>query len=279
MLWPKNMPELPEVETVVRTLRPRIVGQTIRSLWTSGLSLRMARKIDYVRLRETSVGATIRAVRRRGKYILIDLDSGHGVLVHLGMTGRLTVADEREPRVKHTHVVWSLPRKRELRFVDPRRFGWVQSAADLDALPEIRALGPDPLNELDAETLGQLLMASRAPVKALLLDQHRLAGLGNIYVCEALFRARIHPRVQAHRVRGKAAVLVRAIRETLEIGIANCGTSFRDFVDATGTPGKNIEALLVYGRENEACTACVGRVQRLVDAGRSTFYCARCQKR
>jgi formamidopyrimidine-DNA glycosylase len=273
------MPELPEVETVVRTLRPQIVGQTIRSLWTSGLSLRMARKLDHRRLRETSEGATIRAVRRRGKYILIDLDSGRGVLVHLGMTGRLTVADEQAARVKHTHVVWTLPRKRELRFVDPRRFGWVQAALNLDRLPEIRALGPDPLDQLDAEKLGQLLAASRAPIKALLLDQHRLAGLGNIYVCEALFRARIHPRVKAHRARGKADALVRAIRETLEIGIANCGTSFRDFVDATGAPGKNVEALLVYGREGEACTACGARVQRIVDAGRSTFYCARCQRR
>ena len=273
------MPELPEVETVVRTLRPQVVGQTMRSLWTSGLSLRMARKLDHAGLRKTCVDATIRAVRRRGKYILIDLDSGRGVLVHLGMTGRLTVADEREPRIKHTHVVWTLPRQRELRFVDPRRFGWVQATANLDGLPEIRALGPDPLDELDAETLGQLLAASRAPIKAFLLDQHRLAGLGNIYVCEALFRARIHPRVQANRVRGKAEVLLGTIRETLELGIANCGTSFRDFVDATGAPGKNIQALLVYGRAGEPCAACSGRVLRLVDAGRSTFYCARCQRR
>jgi formamidopyrimidine-DNA glycosylase (fpg) len=273
------MPELPEVETVVRTLRPQIVGQSIHSLWTSGQSLRMARKLDHAGLHETCIGGTIRAVRRRGKYILIDLDSGRGVLVHLGMTGRLTVADGQEERVKHTHVVWALPRKRELRFVDPRRFGWVQAASDLDRLPEILALGPDPLDELDGEKLRGLLAASRAPIKAFLLDQHRLAGLGNIYVCEALFRARIHPRTPACRARGKADALVRAIRETLEIGIANCGTSFRDFVDATGAPGKNIEALLVYGREGEACTACGSRVRRMVDTGRSTFYCARCQRR
>jgi formamidopyrimidine-DNA glycosylase len=273
------MPELPEVEIVVRTLRPQIVGQTIRSLWTSGQSLRMARKLDKRRLLEASIGATIRAVRRRGKYILIDLDSDHGVLVHLGMTGRLTVSEERAQRVKHTHVVWTLPRRRELRFVDPRRFGWVQAARTLDRLPEIRVLGLDPLAELDGEKLRAMLATSRAPIKAFLLDQHRLAGLGNIYVCEALFRARIHPRTQARRVRHQAEVLVRAIRETLEIGIANCGTSFRDFVDATGAPGKNIEALLVYGREDEACTVCAGRVRRRVDAGRSTFFCAKCQSR
>jgi len=279
MLWPKNMPELPEVETVVRTLRPQIVGQSIRSLWTSGQSLRMARKLDKGRLQDTCIGATICAVRRRGKYILIDFESGSGVLVHLGMTGRLTVTDEEKERAKHTHVVWRLVRERELRFVDPRRFGWVQAATQPDQLREIRALGPDPLTELDGGRLSALLAASRAPIKSFLLDQRRLAGLGNIYVCEALFRARIHPRTQAFRARGKAERLVRAIRETLEIGIANCGTSFRDFVDATGTPGKNIDSLLVYAREDENCTACDSRVRRMVDAGRSTFYCASCQKR
>ncbi len=273
------MPELPEVETVVRTLRPQIVGQTIRSLWTSGQALRMARELDKSRLRKASVGATIRAVRRKGKYILIDLDSDSGVLVHLGMTGRLTVAEERVQRTKHTHVVWTLPQRRELRFVDSRRFGWVQAATDLDRLPEMRALGLDPLAELDGDELHAMLATSRAPIKAFLLDQHRLAGLGNIYVCEALFRARIHPRTQARRLRDKAGVLLRAIRETLEIGIANCGTSFRDFVDATGAPGKNVEALLVYGREDEACTVCAGRVRRRVDSGRSTFFCANCQSR
>ena len=195
------------------------------------------------------------------------------------MTGRLTVADERNERIRHTHVVWTLARQRELRFVDPRRFGWVQAASEPDQLSEIRALGPDPLTELDGEKLRVMLAASRAPIKTFLLDQHRLAGLGNIYVCEALFRARIHPRTPANRARGKAEALIRAIQETLEIGIANCGTSFRDFVDATGAPGKNIEALLVYGREGKRCMDCDGHVGRMVDAGRSTFYCARCQRR
>jgi formamidopyrimidine-DNA glycosylase len=279
MLWPKNMPELPEVETVVRTLRPQIVGQSIRSLWTSGQPLRMARRLDKGGLEETCIGATICAVRRRGKYILIDFESGSGVLVHLGMTGRLTVADEGKDRLKHTHVVWRLVRERELRFVDPRRFGWVQASSETEQLPEIRALGPDPLTDLDGRRLGAMLAASRIPIKSFLLDQHRLAGLGNIYVCEALFRARIHPRTQARLARAKAEALARAIRTTLEIGIANCGTSFRDFVDATGAPGKNIDALLVYAREGKKCTACESKVRRIVDGGRSTFYCASCQRR
>jgi formamidopyrimidine-DNA glycosylase len=273
------MPELPEVETVVRTLRPHIVGQRIVSLWTSGKPLRLGRKIDARKLRSTSVGAKIEAVRRKGKYILVDLERGGGVLVHLGMTGRLRLQDRGEERVKHTHVIWSLPGRRELRFVDPRRFGWVGTAARVDTLPEVRGLGPDPLSELDVEHLRASLSASRAPVKAFLLDQHRIAGLGNIYVCEALFRARVHPRTEARRVRGKADLLLRAIRETLEIGIANCGTTFRDFVDSTGEPGRNIHALLVYGREGETCTVCRDRIRRRVDGGRSTFYCGRCQGR
>jgi len=277
------MPELPEVETVVRSLRPQILGKTLRTVWTSGLPLRMGRKIDQATLRSRCQGATVHGVARRGKYILVDLElrrrETSTLLVHLGMTGRLRVEDERAPRLKHTHVAWSLPGGRELRFVDPRRFGWVQVAADVEVLPEIASLGPDPLAELDVETLARSLASSAAPIKAFLLDQRRIAGLGNIYVCEALFRSRIHPRTEARRVRGRAATLMRAIRETLEIGIANCGTSFRDFVDANGAPGKNIEALLVYGREGEACGVCAGRVRRMVDAGRSTFFCARCQRR
>ena len=273
------MPELPEVETIVRTLRPDIVGKRIFSAWTSGKPLRLARRIDVKRLQAASVGATIQSVRRKGKYILIDLDRGDGVLVHLGMTGRLRLQNVAEERAKHTHVIWALPDKRELRFVDPRRFGWVEAAADVDALPEVRGLGPDPLGELDVRQLEVLLASSRSPIKAFLLDQHRIAGLGNIYVCEALFRARIHPSTEARRVRNKAEPLFEAIRTTLEIGIANSGTTFRDFVNSTGEPGRNIQALLVYGREGKTCGVCRQSVRRQVDAGRSTFYSARCQAR
>jgi formamidopyrimidine-DNA glycosylase len=272
------MPELPEVETVVRTLRPDVVGKRIASVWTSGKPLRLARELDTKRLRE-SVGSTIEKVRRKGKYILIDLDRGNGLLVHLGMTGRLLLQSAGDPRARHTHVIWSLPGARELRFVDPRRFGWVQAARHLDDLPEVSGLGPDPLAELDEKQLTAELASSRAPIKSFLLDQRRIAGLGNIYVCEALFRAGIHPRTQARRARGKAGPLLDAIRTTLEIGIANCGTTFRDFVNSTGEPGRNIASLLVYGREGKPCLACHREVRRQVDSGRSTFYCGHCQAR
>jgi formamidopyrimidine-DNA glycosylase len=272
------MPELPEVETVVRSLRPDVVSKRIGDLWTSGKPLRLARELDTKELK-AGVGQTITAVRRKGKYILIDLDGGGGVLVHLGMTGRLRVQHASEEQAKHTHVIWSLPGKREMRFIDPRRFGWVEASAEVDGLPEVSELGPDPLAELDAAGLEARLATSRAPIKAFLLDQHRVAGLGNIYVCEALFRAGIHPRTEARRARKKAVALLDAIQTTLEIGIANCGTTFRDFVSSTGEAGRNIQALLVYGREGKVCTVCRQIVRRQVDSGRSTFYCGRCQPR
>jgi len=270
------MPELPEVETVVRGLRPALLGQRLTSVWSSGLPLRMRRKLDLRTLRAISVGGKVRGLRRKGKAILVDLDRG-GLLVHLGMTGRLRLHSAGDSREKHTHVVWSMPGKRELRFVDPRRFGWVQAAANVDELPEVRRLGPDPLAELKVGQLAEELARSRAPIKAFLLDQHRIAGLGNIYVCEALFRARIHPAAEAADLRGQAAPLLQAIQATLEMAIANCGTTFRDFVDSSGQAGRNAEALLVYGRAGEICGACRHPVARQVDAGRSTFFCPRCQ--
>jgi formamidopyrimidine-DNA glycosylase len=277
------MPELPEVETVVRSLRPGLVGRTIRAVWSSGRPLRMRRPVDLAALRACCQGATVRAISRRAKYILIALarrerDAGT-LVIHLGMTGRLRLEDARTARAKHTHVAWTLAGGRELRFVDARRFGLVRAASPGDALAELAALGPDALDGLEAAALARALAASAAPIKSFLLDQRRLAGLGNIYACEALFRARVHPRTQARRTRGQAGRLVAAIRQTLELGIANCGTSFRDFVDANGEPGTNLEELLVYGREGEPCRVCAAPVRRMVDAGRSTFFCPRCQKR
>jgi formamidopyrimidine-DNA glycosylase len=274
------MPELPEVETIVRSLRPRLEGTLIEAVWTSGFPLRLARPLDTALLKRTCRGARIGAVRRRGKYILIQTDAtAGGVLVHLGMSGRLRLHAAADPREKHTHVIWTLEGGRELRFVDPRRFGLVQAASSLDALPELTLLGPDPLAELEAPALAAALGGSRAPVKAFLLDQSRIAGLGNIYVCEALFRAAVHPITPARRARGRAEALVRGIRAALEAGIANRGTTLRDYVDAEGGAGENQTALLVYGREGEACRTCGSTIRRRVDAARSTFFCPKCQRR
>ena len=180
------------------------------------------------------------------------------------LSGRLRLQAAAEPRAPHTHVVWSLAGGDELRFVDPRRFGWVAASQNVGALPEVAGLGPDALNELDVGQLRALLAASHAPLKSFLLDQKRVAGLGNIYVCEALFRSRLHPRTPARRAAGRAAALLRAIRAVLRVALANRGTSMRDFVDAEGRSGDNAAALLVYGRAGEPC-------RRIVRCTRSTM--------
>jgi formamidopyrimidine-DNA glycosylase len=277
------VPELPEVETVVRSLRPKLRAAKLGPVWWSGLPLHLLRPPDVKAIQRICAGTRVSDVRRRAKYILIDVEargrSRGGVVVHLGMTGQLRVVPADAPRVAHTHLVWPLGGGRELRFVDPRRFGWVMAGDVLDELPELQGLGPDPLEQLDAPALAASLAASRAPIKAFLLDQRRVAGLGNIYVSEALFRAGVHPVTPARRARKRAAALVEAIRAVLEQGINNRGTTLRDYVDADGMTGGNSSALQVYGREGEPCVACAAPIVRRVDAGRSTFFCARCQRR
>ena len=285
------MPELPEVETIVRGLRPVLRGRVITAVWGSGLALRLARAVDLRGLRGVSVGRRISDVGRRGKYITLvtasrdakpakapDL-SDDGVCIHLGMTGRLRVQPATAARAPHTHVVFTLDGADELRFVDARRFGWVAPGTPLASLPALAQLGPDPLSGLDAEGLARALDGVRAPIKAFLLDQTRIAGLGNIYACEALFGARIHPTTPAGRVRRRAPALLASVRATLEGGIARRGTTLRDYVDADGFAGDNADALRVYGREGEPCAVCATPIRRRVDAARSTFFCPRCQRR
>jgi formamidopyrimidine-DNA glycosylase len=277
------MPELPEVEMVVRTLRPRLVGERISGVETSGLPLR--RPIDRKQLERACVGARVESVRRVGKYWLIDLNNGrtgkHVLLGHLGMTGRLLFAEEDAPRAPHTHAIFRLQKGRELRYVDPRRFGVLcaYAAAEAPTSPELAVLGVDPFDAaFTVDYLAAALAASKRDVKAFLMDQSRIAGLGNIYVCEALFRAGIAPKKRSDRLAKKAAALHAAIVAALADGIKNRGTSFSDYVDADGQSGGNQHALGVYGREKAACKRCGAAVRRIVQAGRSTFFCPRCQK-
>jgi formamidopyrimidine-DNA glycosylase len=277
------MPELPEVEMVVRTLRPRLVGERISAVETSGLPLR--RPIDRKRLERACVGARVEAVRRVGKYWLIDLDNrrtgSHVLLGHLGMTGRLVFAAVDEPRAPHTHAVFKLRGKLELRYVDPRRFGVLcaYAAADAPTSPELAVLGLDPLEPgFTVDYLRDALAASKRDIKAFLMDQSRIAGLGNIYVCEALFRAGVSPKKRSDRLVKQAPALHAAIVASLSEGIANRGTSFSDYVDADGASGGNQHALYVYGREKAPCRRCGAALRRIVQAGRSTFFCPRCQK-
>jgi formamidopyrimidine-DNA glycosylase len=280
------MPELPEVETIVRGLGPLVRGRRIEAVWWSGQGLHLGRKVDLRGLRAVAVGRAIAGVRRRGKYTLVDVDddrqgrdAGAGIIIHLGMTGRLRVQPKGAARVPHTHVVLGLAGGDELRFVDARRFGWVTPGRPIAGDAALTALGPDPLTELDAPALAAALVAARAPIKAFLLDQRRIAGLGNIYVAEALFRVGAHPATPARRLARRADELLAAVRAALESGIARRGTTLRDYVDIDGERGDNAAALLVYGREGEPCFKCGNPIGRRVDGGRATFFCPRCQRR
>jgi formamidopyrimidine-DNA glycosylase len=259
-------------------------------VWGSGLPLHLKRAVDLKGIRRLAVGRRIASVGRKGKYLLLAFDPGAGaqaaragvvagVVAHLGMSGRLRVEPASVERARHTHVVFTLGDGRELRFIDPRRFGWMAPGAPLGTRPELTALGPDPLTELDQAALAAALAGVRAPIKAFLLDQKRIAGLGNIYVSEALHRAGIHPVTPAARVADRAGPLLAGIRAALELGIRNRGTTLRDYVDANGARGDNAAALRVYGREGLPCPVCASPIRRRVDAGRSTFFCAGCQPR
>jgi formamidopyrimidine-DNA glycosylase len=272
------MPELPEVETVARTLRPRLVGRRIVEVETSGLPLR--RPVERARLKKLAVGATVRSVDRIGKYLLVDLSSETTLLAHLGMSGRFQFAPPEAARAPHTHVVFTLENGVELRYVDHRRFGILRAyeSATVRASPELSILGPDPLSEgFTVEYLAAELRGSKRDVKSFLLDQTRIAGVGNIYACEALFRAGISPRRRTNRLAKQAEALHEAVTAVLREGIANRGTSFSDYVDAEGEFGSNQHSLNVYGREGASCRRCGTAVRRLVQGARSSFYCPKCQ--
>ena len=273
------MPELPEVETVRRTLAP-VVGATIRGVWDSGLGLHMHRKPPRARLREL-VGARITQLRRHGKYLLIDTERpARTLLVHLGMTGRLLIAPHGAPRAKHTHVALDLGR-RELRFVDARRFGQIdvlEPAAEASHAA-LAGLGPDPLvHGVDGAALFARARGKNTTLKAFVLDQRVLAGVGNIYASEALWRAGLRPTRRTRTLtRAQADRLAQAIREVLDNALVHNGTSLRDFVDAAGTEGENADYLWVYGREGEPCLTCKTAIRRAVHQGRATYYCPTCQ--
>ena len=272
------MPELPEVETVRRGLAPRLVGVTLESVWTSGKPLRMNHPLDVRGLRRTL--GEVAAVERRAKYLILTV-AGRSIVVHLGMTGRLEIAPRAAEREPHTHVVWSLSSGADLRYVDVRRFGAILCAADPAQLPEIELLGEDPLSRrFTPARLAELAAGRKRNAKTFLLDQTRVAGLGNIYVCEALHHARIHPEARVDRLDlSRITALHRAIQDVLRKAVANRGTTLRDYRDSSGQPGENQLTLQAYGREGEPCPRGDGQIRRVVIQGRSTFFCPACQRR
>jgi formamidopyrimidine-DNA glycosylase len=278
------MPELPEVETVMRGLQTRLQGRTIIRAWVHRPDLRWPMPPG---LAARLTGARVDGFRRRAKYILMRLDGGDSVLIHLGMSGRI-VLGPRQPNAitPHEHVVMETDDGWRVGFVDPRRFGSIDlvPTASEDAHRLLAGLGPEPLDPaFNAAVLSAALKGKRTPIKAALLDQRLVAGLGNIYVCEALFRARIAPLRPAASVPGaRAGRLVTAIRATLTEAIAAGGSSLRDYVQPEGELGYFQHAWKVYGREGLPCERCPGSpacagVARIVQSGRSTFYCPQTQ--
>ncbi len=281
------MPELPEVETVMRGLQARLQGRTIhRALLRRG-DLRWAVPDGFA---ARLTGARVDGFARRGKYILMRLRGGDSVLLHLGMSGRMALsqtAAEAALPVLHEHLVLLTDDGWRVALVDPRRFGSLDLVATADEHSHrlLAGLGPEPLEPgFDHATLSAALAGRRTSIKAALLDQGVVAGLGNIYVCEALFRARISPRRLAASVAGaRAARLVPAIRATLTEAIAAGGSSLRDYVQPSGELGYFQHAWKVYGREGEGCERCPGPpgcpgIGRIVQSGRSTFFCRQTQR-
>jgi formamidopyrimidine-DNA glycosylase len=281
------MPELPEVETVARGLRQTILGRRILSV-TFG-------KTDFIddpaALEQHLPGRRIEAVDRYGKFMLLRLspalNSGRApangdaapasLLVHLGMTGQLAPCAAGQPCAKHTHVCLRLDDGRELRYTDPRRFGRIAYLAEAPLAQELTDFGADPL-EVSAQEFAGSIRSRHARIKALLLDQTVLRGVGNIYADESLWRAKVHPSsLGAQLSAQQAETLRRVLKDTLQKAIVMRGSSISDFLDANGEPGEYQRHHRVYGREGKRCYRCGATIRRAIVAGRSSYFCPRCQ--
>jgi formamidopyrimidine-DNA glycosylase len=281
------MPELPEVETVARGLQKSIAGRRILSV--------VLGKTDFIddpaALEQHLPGRQIEAVERYGKFMLLRLSptalsagetengdaAAASLLVHLGMTGQLTPCAAAEPSAKHTHVWFRLDDGRELRYVDPRRFGRMAYLTGPRLAAELTNFGADPL-QVSAQEFAERVRSRSARIKALLLDQTVLRGVGNIYADESLWRAKIHPARQgAHLTKKQATTLHKVLRDVLEKAILARGSSISDFLDAEGQPGEYQRRHRAYGREGKRCFRCAAMIRRVLVAGRSSFFCPKCQ--
>jgi formamidopyrimidine-DNA glycosylase len=275
------MPELPEVETVVRGLRPHLTGRKFIQVEQRRPDLREKLPTGFVRRLE---GRQVAAVDRRAKYILILLDDGNVLVVHLGMSGQFVLGDKPNAAAPHEHLAFTLDDGRVLRFTDPRRFGLMDiiPLARLVMHKRFAGIGPEPLSpEFTASALSAVLDGRRGPIKAALMDQRVVAGVGNIYACEALYTAGISPKRKSHTVvRDRADRLVAAVKDVLQKAIAAGGSSARDYVNASGEQGWFQAQWAVYDREGQPCPGCDcgGGIRRIVQSGRSTFYCPRRQR-
>jgi formamidopyrimidine-DNA glycosylase len=273
------MPELPEVETVVRGLQAVLPGRRI-------VGVRLG-KTDFIddpaALERELPGSRIRGVRRHGKFLVMDLEAPNGraseltLLIHLGMTGQLITCPNECPVLPHTHAFLALDDGRELRYTDIRRFGRIRILSNGEQASALGGLGPDPLDASEAE-FAAALHARRAQIKALLLDQHVFRGMGNIYTDESLWRARIHPRRPAANLKpAELRRLFQAVHDVLNEAIRSRGSSVSDYVDSDGQRGEFQLKHRVYQREGKKCFRCKTAIRRVIVAGRSSYFCPRCQ--
>lgn len=273
------MPELPEVETVRRALEIGLVGREVTAV--RGRTVMMRRPLDVGRIAARLGGHSVTRARRRGKFLLLDAGSAGSLLVHLGMSGRLLFAGADEPELAHTHLVLGLDDDRELRFVDPRRFGLAQwlEAGEEAGDPSLAALGMEPLDPRIEDRLPPLLHTRRAPLKSLILDQRLVAGVGNIYAAEALWRAGIRPTRQGCRTSTeRLRRLAREIRAVLADAVEQGGTTIRDYVTPAGDFGSFAVSLQVYGRQGQPCLRCRTTLRDSRIGNRATVWCPHCQR-
>lgn len=271
------MPELPEVETVVRDLRPLLAGRTITALRVGEKNLREPWQQAWTK-RVTA--RRIESLRRRGKWILADLHDGARMLLHLGMTGQLTVHPRKEKLADHVHLVFRFDDDRELRFRDVRRFGSAAYFASEDSIQSYLSerLGPEPFG-VDAEYFRAAVLASARPLKAILLDQTVLAGVGNIYADESCFRVGLHPGRRGTSLSfGECDALRLAIEAVLTEAVENRGSSIRDYIGGSGLKGSFQNEFAVYGRTGEECIKCKTAIAMQRFGGRSSHFCPACQK-
>ncbi len=271
------MPELPEVETTVRGIAPYLEGRTLSAVQVRESRLRWPVPAN---LSQLVTGQTVRSVRRRAKYILIELDNGH-VLLHLGMSGSLRLTSPTEPLKRHDHIEFEIARERRLRLHDPRRFGcvlWIEGRPE-DS-PLLVHLGVEPLtDDFCGQYLYRAARGRSVAVKNFIMNSHIVVGVGNIYASEALFRAGIHPNRPAGRIAlHRYNRLAEAIHQTLCDALRAGGTTLRDFVNGSGDPGYFKYDLKVYEREGQPCVNCALPVRRMILGQRSTYYCPRCQR-
>lgn len=274
------MPELPEVETILRGLRKKLLGRTIKRV--AVFSGKVIRQPNPEQFAEQLSGKTIVDMERRGKYLIFKLSGSLALVVHLRMTGKLLFVDSDTPRDEYTRVVFYLNGKKELRFHDVRRLGTMDLVPfdELEMLGFLKALGPDALDpSLTRDVFKRRLKGRHGQIKRVLLDQTFVAGIGNIYANEILWRARIRPeRLVASLTPREVGRLYRAMREVLLSAVEHHGTTIRDYVDSEGIPGSYQELLVVHGREDLPCPVCGNPIMRLKSGGRSAYFCLSCQK-